>query len=54
MQRCRSRSGGAVAGTLGRMGMITDEGWTKVFFWLFAITMLIHLAVIVAIAGLIK
>jgi hypothetical protein len=38
----------------GRMGMISDDGWTKVFFWLFSITMLIHLAVIVAIAGLIK
>lgn len=38
----------------GRMGMLTDEGWTKVFLWLFPITMLIHLAVIVAIAGLIK
>ncbi len=38
----------------GRMGMLTDEGWAKVFLWLFPITMLIHLAIIVAIAGFFK
>lgn len=38
----------------GRMGMLTDDGWAKLFLWLFPITMLIHLAVIVVIAGLIK
>lgn len=35
-------------------GEMTDANWAKLFFWLFPITMLIHLAVIVAIAGFIK
>jgi len=35
-------------------GQMTDEGWAKLFLWLFPITMLVHLAVIVAIAGLFK
>ena len=38
----------------GRMGQLTDEDWVKVFLWLFPITMLIHLAVIVAVAGWFK
>lgn len=35
----------------GQFGELTDAGWAKLFFWLFPITMLVHLAVIVAIAG---
>lgn len=35
-------------------GQMTDSSWMKLFFWLFLITMLIHLAVIVAIAGIVK
>jgi hypothetical protein len=35
-------------------GQMTDEGWAKLFLWLFPITMLVHLAVIVIIAGLFK
>lgn len=35
----------------GRLGELSDAGWAKLFFWLFPITMLIHLAVIVAVAG---
>lgn len=37
-----------------RLGQLSDTAWMKVFFWLFFITMLIHLAVIVAIAGIVK
>jgi hypothetical protein len=37
-----------------RFGELSDRSWMKLFFWLFLITMLIHLAVIVAIAGIIK
>jgi hypothetical protein len=33
-----------------RFGQLSDESWTKVFLWLLPITMLVHLAVIVAIA----
>lgn len=32
----------------------SDTAWIKFFFWLFLITMLVHLGVIVAIAGIIK
>jgi hypothetical protein len=32
-------------------GQLTDESWIKVFLWLLPITMLIHLAIIVLIAG---
>ncbi len=35
-------------------GQLTDDEWAKVFIWLFPITMIVHLAVIVAIAGWIK
>lgn len=35
-------------------GQMTDESWAKLFLWLFPITMLVHLAVIVAIAGFFK
>lgn len=35
-------------------GQLSDTSWMKLFFWLFLITMLVHLAVIVAIAGIIK
>lgn len=37
-----------------RRGQMTDSSWMKLFFWLFLITMIIHLAVIVAIAGIVK
>ena len=37
-----------------RMGQLSDESWGKLFLWLFPITMIIHLAVIVAIAGWIR
>lgn len=37
-----------------RLGQMSDTAWMKVFFWLFLITMLVHLAVIVAIAGIVK
>jgi hypothetical protein len=33
-----------------RFGQLSDESWVKVFLWLLPITMLVHLAVIVAIA----
>jgi hypothetical protein len=32
-------------------GQLTDEGWIKIFFWLFPITMIVHLLIIVAVAG---
>ena len=32
-------------------GQLTDESWVKVFFWLFPITMIVHLLIIVAVAG---
>ncbi|HEX6544037.1 MAG TPA: hypothetical protein VF040_19945 [Ktedonobacterales bacterium] len=35
-----------------RRGQLTDQTWFKVFFWGTIITMLVHLAIIVAIAGL--
>lgn len=35
-------------------GQMSDNAWFKLFFWLFLITMLVHLAIIVAIAGIIK
>src|SRR5262245_38043083 len=35
-------------------GQMSDEGWAKLFLWLFPITMLVHLTVIVAIAGFFK
>jgi hypothetical protein len=35
-------------------GQLTDESWIKVFFWLFPITMIVHLLIIVAVAGWIK
>ena len=35
-------------------GQLTDESWFKVFFWLFPITMIVHLLIIVAIAGWFK
>ncbi|WIG57427.1 MAG: hypothetical protein OJF49_000171 [Ktedonobacterales bacterium] len=35
-------------------GQLTDDGWAKLLIWLFPLTMLVHLAIIVAIAGLIK
>ena len=35
-------------------GQMSDGAWFKLFFWLFLITMLVHLAIIVAIAGIIK
>lgn len=37
-----------------RLGQLGDTAWMKVLFWLFLITMLIHLAIIVAIAGIVK
>ena len=37
-----------------RLGQLSDTAWLKVLFWLFLITMLIHLAIIVAIAGIVK
>jgi hypothetical protein len=37
-----------------RFGQLSDRSWMWLFFWLFLITMLIHLAIIVAIAGIIK
>ncbi len=37
-----------------RFGQLSDRSWMKLFFWLFLITMLVHLAVVVAIAGIIK
>lgn len=36
------------------MGQMSDSSWMKLFFWLFLITMIVHLAVIVAIAGIVK
>jgi hypothetical protein len=33
-------------------GQMTDRAWMKLFFWLFLVTMLVHLAVVVAIAGI--
>lgn len=35
-------------------GQMSDSSWMKLFFWLFLITMIIHLAFIVAIAGIVK
>lgn len=35
-------------------GQLTDESWIKVFFWLFPITMIVHLLIIVAVAGWFK
>jgi len=35
-------------------GQLTDEGWAKLFFWLFPITMIVHLLIIVLIAGWFK
>ncbi len=35
-------------------GQMTDESWIKVFLWLFPITMIVHLLIIVVIAGVIK
>lgn len=37
-----------------RRGQLTDKTWFKVFFWGAIITMLVHLAIIVAIAGIAK
>jgi len=37
-----------------QFGQLSDASWMKVFFWIFLITMLVHLAVIVAIAGIMK
>jgi hypothetical protein len=37
-----------------QFGQLSDTSWLKVFFWLFFITMLVHLAIIVAIAGIVK
>lgn len=37
-----------------RRGQLTDKTWFKLFFWGLLITMLVHLALIVALAGLIK
>lgn len=37
-----------------RFGQLTDDSWVKVFLWLLPITMLIHLAIIVLIAGIAK
>ncbi|MGH2514504.1 MAG: hypothetical protein ACRDHP_02510 [Ktedonobacterales bacterium] len=36
------------------LGQLSDTSWMKLFFWLFLITMLVHLAIIVAIAGIVK
>jgi hypothetical protein len=35
-----------------KFGQLTDDSWIKVFLWLLPITMLIHLAIIVLIAGI--
>ena len=35
-------------------GQMSDRAWFKLFFWLVLITMLVHLAIIVAIAGIVK
>ena len=35
-------------------GQMSDRAWFRLFFWLFLITMLVHLAIVVAIAGIIK
>jgi hypothetical protein len=32
-------------------GQLNDESWFKVFFWLFPITMIVHLLIVVAVAG---
>lgn len=37
-----------------RRGQLTDKSWFKLFFWGAIITMLVHLALIVALAGIIK
>jgi hypothetical protein len=37
-----------------RRGQLTDKTWFKLFFWGALITMLFHLALIVAIAGFAK
>jgi hypothetical protein len=37
-----------------RLGQLTDKTWFKLFFWGAIITMLVHLALIVALAGIIK
>jgi hypothetical protein len=37
-----------------RRGQLTDKSWFKLFFWGALITMLCHLALIVAIAGIAK
>ncbi|HEU5439420.1 MAG TPA: hypothetical protein VFU88_09030 [Ktedonobacterales bacterium] len=37
-----------------RFGQLTDDSWVKVFLWLLPITMIIHLAIIVLIAGIAK
>ena len=37
-----------------RLGQLTDKTWFKLFFWGAVITMLVHLALIVALAGIIK
>lgn len=37
-----------------RRGQLTDSTWFKLFFWGALITMLVHLALIVALAGIIK
>jgi hypothetical protein len=37
-----------------RRGQLTDKTWFKLFFWGALITMLVHLALIVALAGIIK
>lgn len=36
------------------LGQLTDKSWFKLFFWGAIITMLVHLALIVALAGIIK
>lgn len=37
-----------------RLGQLTDKTWFKLFFWGTIITMLVHLALIVVLAGIIK
>ena len=37
-----------------RRGQLTDKSWFKLFFWGALITMLVHLALIVALAGIMK
>ena len=37
-----------------KFGQLSDDSWGKVFLWLLPITMLIHLAIIVLIAGIAK